>query len=161
MRVSKIGSTRIWMCLIALIGLDVWSLVLPAHASTHKCFGRIATIVGTGDDDVLVGTKGDDVIVGLGGYDVISGRRGRDLICSGSGEGVYYSSPQNSTVKRGSGDRPRVVQLLCHTGCPLPEEARGGRGNDRLDGGAGADRLFGGPGQDHLLGGPGGRLRLR
>ena len=91
------------------------------------CDGRVATIVGTEDDDILVGTEGADVIAGLGGNDVIHGLAGRDVLCGGPGDDVLFG---DAGVDRVFGDD----------------------GNDILHGGSSADNLFGGPGHDVLLG---------
>lgn len=45
-----------------------------------KCYGKVATIVGTERDDKIVGTAGADVIVGRGGMDRIYGGGGNDVI---------------------------------------------------------------------------------
>lgn len=92
------------------------------------CNGRLATIVGTGGDDIITGSPIDDVIVGLGGNDVIDGGGGDDLICGGLGA---------DTLRGGGGD----------------DVLLGGHGRDKLYGQAGSDWLFGGYGNDKLYGG--------
>lgn len=49
------------------------------------CGQRIATIIGTGGNDLLVGTAGPDVIHGLGDQDSIDGGGGNDVMDGGSG----------------------------------------------------------------------------
>ncbi len=72
-----------------------------------SCNGVPATLIGTGNDDIMLGTSGDDVIVGRGGNDLIKGRGGNDLICGGAG---------NDTLEGGVGE----------------DDLRGGQGNDVL-----------------------------
>jgi hypothetical protein len=91
------------------------------------CFGRIPTIVGTPDPDLLFGTPGPDVILALGGDDLIFGGGGRDYICAGTGDDVVY----------GEGGRDFI---------------KGGPGNDLLFGGRGYDTVRGDPGRDICLG---------
>ena len=99
----------------------------PASAAP-TCFGKTATIVGSAGDDRLMGTAGDDVIVSLGGRDVVEAKSGDDSICLGPG-----------------GDENDY----------LYEQAKGGRGRDRLSGGSEDDLLAGGGGRDALHGGIG------
>ena len=104
-----------------------------------SCDDIAATIVGTGEDDVLRGTEGPDVIRALGGDDLVTGRDGADVICAGDG---------NDTVKGGDGpDR-----IFGESGA---DQLVGGDGDDELHGGEGDDTLHGGDGVDVLDGGPG------
>jgi Ca2+-binding RTX toxin-like protein len=92
--------------------------------------GKVPTIVGTPDDDVIYGTKKSDVIVALGGDDTIYGRAYEDLLCAGAGNDVV----------RGGWE---------------PDGIWGGRGDDSLFGGR--DGFSGGfapgPGNDYVRGG--------
>jgi uncharacterized repeat protein (TIGR01451 family) len=90
-----------------------------ASACPARCFGKRATICGSGGRDRLTGTAGRDVMVGLQGNDTIKGLDGNDLICGGSGK---------DTLVGGRG-RDRLD---------------GGGGNDTLDGGRGEDTCKGG-----------------
>ena len=85
-----------------------------ASACPARCFGKRATICGTGGHDRLTGTARKDVIVGLQGNDTIKGLDGNDLICGGSG---------NDTLVGGRG-RDRLD---------------GERGKDTCKGGRGPD----------------------
>lgn len=96
---------------------------------TLRCGGRMATLVGTEDDDVINGSSGRDVIAGLDGDDVIRGLGANDVLCGGRG---------SDRLAGGRGD----------------DRLGGGTGDDRLRGGIGRDRLNGGSGQDLCLGGP-------
>ena len=53
-----------------------------------KCFGKPATIVGDGGNNLtgLDGGPGPDVIVGLGGNDMADGKGGNDRLCAGDGD---------------------------------------------------------------------------
>ena len=97
----------------------------PITATTARCKGVLATIVGTKASDRLNGTPGRDIIVGLGGNDVIDAGAGNDLVCAG---------PGNDIVK-GGGGRDRLY---------------GESGNDLLDGGSGNDLLNAGSGKEDI-----------
>jgi Ca2+-binding RTX toxin-like protein len=130
------------------------------------CNGRVATIVGTEEDDSLVGTNGDDVIAGLGGNDVIHGLAGQDVLCGGSGDDVLFG---DAGADRVFGDAGNDILhggigadslfgglghdvLLGEAGADI---LVGGSGNDSLQGGSDDDRLFGSSGHDTLSGDPG------
>jgi len=98
-----------------------------ADEAPPTCFGRVATIWGSG---LLEGTPGDDVIVGDGAEDTIYGYEGDDIICGLSHADTIYGGPGNDRI-------------------------RGGLGKDVIDGGEGADVVIGGVGRDTLIGGPG------
>jgi Ca2+-binding RTX toxin-like protein len=119
----------------------------PAEAAP-TCFGRRATIVGTGERDVLVGTSRSDVIVGRGGGDVIRGRGGGDFICAGRGGDRIWGGRGPDRISAGRG-RDRV------SGGPGRDLISGGGGADVLDGHRGVDDLRGGPGHDACFQGPG------
>ena len=94
------------------------------------CGGRTATILGTGDGDVINGTGAADVILGFGGADLINAEGGDDRVCAGNGDDEVL----------GANGSDRLY---------------GGRGSDTLSGGNQSDFLKGGPGNDALDGGPG------
>jgi Ca2+-binding RTX toxin-like protein len=89
----------------------------------------MATIDGTGGQDVLTGTHGDDLILGRGGDDFIYGRDGDDVLKGGSGGDVIC-------------DRLDIHKF-------------GPNGNDLMAGGGGNDQLVTLNGDDTLLGGGG------
>lgn len=101
---------------------------LEASATSARCLGKKATIVGTARADVLKGTPRADVIAGLGGNDTVKGLGGKDRICGGDG--------RDTLIGGAGGD------LLL-----------GGEGNDTLLGQDGYDILFGGEGNDTFNGG--------
>jgi Ca2+-binding RTX toxin-like protein len=124
-----------------LLPVGLATLVLPAAGAqaVHRCFGQVATMVGTSGPDSLGGTEGPDVIVGLGGNDFIRGYGGNDRICGGAGN--------DSADFEGGTDAPGL---------------EGSEGNDRILGGPGFDDVNGGPvpdgqsaGHDWLYGGKG------
>ncbi len=97
---------------------------LPPDAEPVTCQGKVATIVGSADNDKLKGTGKADVINGVGGNDRISGLRGNDVVC---GEG-------GNDLINGGGGRDKLD---------------GGDGRDKLIGGPGkGDVCKGGPGKD-------------
>ena len=117
---------------IAVVDTDGSNFTVLAEGSSPSwgpmpatCRGRLATIVGTEDDDTLSGTSGGDVIVGLGGNDHITGRGGDDSLCGGAG---------NDDIWGGDGF----------------DRLSGNAGNDMLNGGLGRDRCAGGPGTNQL-----------
>lgn len=117
-------------------------------ASSLKCAGKRATIVGTNGREKLKGTRRADVIVGLGGNDKISGGGGNDLICGGNG---------NDSMSGGSGKDKVYGQAGKDSlsGGAGNDTLSGGAGNDKVSGGSGKDKLSGGAGRDRLLGGSG------
>jgi Ca2+-binding RTX toxin-like protein len=152
-----------------VVTLTVTSILLgtvfassPAVAA-KRCFGRMATIVGTNQDPGapvdLHGTPGDDVIVGLKGWDLIDGLGGDDLICSGGGDDYVKAGKGNDKVKGAGGldslHGDRGNDVLFGGKGPV-DSILGGAGNDQLFGGLGSeDSLIGGPGDDAMDGGPG------
>lgn len=129
-----------------VLALVTGSPFLPAGAavaqrdfddSRPKCYGKVATIVGTERDDDIVGTAKADVIVGRGGRDIINGGRGNDIICGGLGP-----------TRTENGDA--VIQLLY--GGPGKDVIVGGPGDEVVGGDDGADLLFGRGGNDYLYG---------
>lgn len=97
-------------------------MVGVAARPAPKCFGRTATIVGTGKSETLRGTRGRDVIVGKGGNDRLVGKRGNDLMCGGRGSDFLIGDVGNDRMSAGAGSE---------------EALWGGPGNDFLDGGPG------------------------
>lgn len=71
----------------------------PADAEANPC--SVATIVGTGGDDVLEGTDGADVIDGGGGDDRILGLGGDDVLCGGEGQDDLLGGPGADTLHGG------------------------------------------------------------
>ena len=80
---------RVIMLVVLLV---LVSLPVPGHAGTPvpRCFGKVATLVGSGD---LAGTAANDVIVGSSGVDTIDGRGGNDLICVLGGDDTVQGGP--------------------------------------------------------------------
>ena len=101
-------------------------LAAVADAGVPTCFGRSATIVGTGEDDEIEGTSGNDVIYGGQGADELVGLGGNDLACGGPGTDFIAGGKGND--KLGGGSEDDVL----------------------LDGGGGSDVLIGGRGNDDL-----------
>ena len=87
-----------------VLALVTGSPFLPAGAavaqrdfddSRPKCYGKVATIVGTERDDDIVGTAKADVIVGRGGRDIINGGRGNDVLTGGDGNDTFVFSARS------------------------------------------------------------------
>ncbi|HEX2026306.1 MAG TPA: calcium-binding protein [Actinomycetota bacterium] len=127
--------------LAALIGAVA---VQGPAAAAPRCFGKRATIVGTGGNDKINGRPGRDVIVGLGGHDRINGRAGDDLICGGGGRDFIRGKSGDDQL---SGGAKRDVVF-------------GQQGLDRVAGGGGSDFLTGNPGNDRIRAGAGGDFVL-
>ena len=68
-----------------------------------RCFGELATIVGSEKADKLEGSKFPDVVAGLAGDDVIKGRRGNDLICAGRGNDKVIDTRGKNRIDCGPG----------------------------------------------------------
>ena len=117
---------------------------LSIATKAPRCFGKPATIIGSGKRDVLKGTGRRDVIVARGGNDKILARGGNDLICAGAGKDL---------VKAGAGN-DRVL------GQGGPDRIFGQGGRDFLFGNAGRDFINGGSARDKCRGGGKDRERL-
>src|SRR5919106_1733176 len=79
-------------------------VVAPPASAAPRCFGKKATIEGTGKRDRIKGTPGRDVIVARGGRDFILGRAGNDLICAGGGNDTIRGKKGNDRIDGGAGD---------------------------------------------------------
>lgn len=115
-------SLRRVVCAGAVVALVVGGVASAGAKRAPRCFGRAATIVGSGKSETLRGTKGRDVIVAKGGDDRLVGRGGNDLMCGGRG----------SDFAVGGGGADRIA-----TGAGSEEALWGGGGNDFMDGGPG------------------------
>lgn len=122
--------------------------VFAAPVGTPTCDDMPATILGSGDDELLNGTEGSDVIVGRGGIDWIDGRGGNDRLCGGPGADILYGGTGDDRLFGGGG----ADQL---DGAKDNDFLNGEGNNDVLDGGTGYDRLKGGSGKDTCDGGTG------
>lgn len=150
----------------ALAGAVLGAVFIAAAPASNepveepRCHGRLATIVGTEEDDVLQGTPGRDVIWGGGGDDVIAGSLGNDLLCGGPGADLIHGGRGNDIADGGPGDDDRVIGDLGDDkliGGPGDEdEVAGSLGIDTLSGGPGNfDIVHGDYGYDRMDGGPG------
>jgi Ca2+-binding RTX toxin-like protein len=92
----------------------------------------VATIIGTGANDVLAGTSDPDHIEGGAGNDRINGGAGDDVILGGTGSDILTGDAGNDTIFGEDGN----------------DGIFGGGGNDVIVGGAGDDILFGDGGND-------------
>lgn len=133
--------------LAALAAASALALALLGGAVAQEggagpmCRGAVATIVGTGGDDVLIGTDEKDVIVAGDGDDTVLGGRGSDTICGGDGADLIQGGRGNDEIDAGPGDRDRAI---------------GGLGDDHMTGGPGEfDEVAGYLGIDTISGGPG------
>ncbi|MEV5383088.1 calcium-binding protein [Streptomyces sp. NPDC052721] len=149
-------TVRLSACLIAASLLALGMAGETSGQARATCFGRPATITGSG---TINGTSGRDVIVGSAGADTIDGRGGNDLICALGGNDTIQGGRGDDEIDGGSGNDFMIGDVYATTG-----DAKGG-GNDRLFGRDGDDSLGGdsfadagnaeGGGRDHLDGGPG------
>ncbi|HET7389026.1 MAG TPA: calcium-binding protein [Nocardioidaceae bacterium] len=101
-----------------------------ASASTPKCHGRSATIVGTSGSDKLVGTSGPDVIVGRGGNDTLRGHGGRDVICGNAGTDRILGGPGPDRLY---GGKDGTKYFIDETTRYLGDTVYPGRGDDYVD----------------------------
>lgn len=138
----SVRQRRLTQVPVALLVAGLVWLGLPTTASsavTVRCFGRIATKVGTNGPNVLRGTPHVDVLVGLRGNDRFLGFGSRDYICGGAGVDLVHAGRGSDRVKGGVG-----ADLLI-----------GDAGNDSLIGDRGHDVLLGSLGNDAFWGGIG------
>lgn len=118
-----------------------------AHAaSTPRCQGQPATVVGTAGRDTLTGTNGRDVIWAGGGIDRISARHGDDLVCAGPGHDYVHAGNGADRIFGQGGDD----ELDSSTG--HDDVVDGGTGDDTLIGFSPGALLRGGSGDDELTG---------
>ena len=101
------------------------ALVAPASAARPRCFGKLATKVGSAGNDTINGTRRADVIVSKTGDDVINGKGGNDLICAGDQNDLIFGSGGSDKIDAGTGD----------------DETFPGLGNDSIHNGDGFDTL--------------------
>ncbi|MFC4785789.1 calcium-binding protein [Nocardioides sp. MAHUQ-72] len=162
------GSNRMMLAALVNVGLTVTlAAVLGAapgeaapSATAPRCFGKPATIVGTG---YLTGTPGPDVIVARGGAEVHA-HGGDDRVC---GAILVYGGAGDDRIRFGGrgGDYPELsgqggddlvvltVDRVGHLGGGGGDDTLRSRGAEQfLDGGPGADVLVAGPGSDSLFG---------
>jgi Ca2+-binding RTX toxin-like protein len=176
-RLKHIQHSR--LVVIAVLLLTGLLVGIPAaSAKTYYCFGKPATIVGTGRANTIYGTTGDDIIYAGGGADIVLGEpldandepigAGNDLICGGPGsdsvltglngddringgdgdDNVGGSSEFGSDVLQGNAGNDFVRDAYYDSGHNI---FRGGAGNDTLVGGDhSSSTMYGGDGNDKL-----------
>lgn len=74
-----------------------------AEGPPRKCLGRVVTIIGSPEDDVLIGTAMRDVIWGNRGRDSIFGLSGDDHLCGGVGRDNIEGGPDFDEAQGGKG----------------------------------------------------------
>lgn len=113
-------------------GGAVWAMSSSSsqRVAGPQCFGQVATVVGTGDDDTLVGTPGPDVIVGLGGNDAIDGGAGDDVLCGGAGTDELAGGEGDDKVY---GQRDGLAPPFEGETSVVGDTVSGGPGDDLLD----------------------------
>lgn len=155
-------------------------LMSTASGPAHLCHGKVATLVGTPEDDSFVRPRAS-VIVTLGGDDKVYEPRKKDVVvCGDSGRDELDAGDEGGGLYDGGSGRDVVGSLtdvdfqtgerLTLFGGPGKDELYGGFGkdtikggdgrdlvygnwnDDRIKGGRGGDRLFGSPGDDRLFG---------
>ncbi len=149
-----------------LVGIEATVAGDAALTGEPRCFGSVATIVGTEGDDDIRGTSGNDVILSLGGNDVISGKAGDDLICGGDGDDRIVGHKHDDKIA-GEGGNDKIDGYYGDDyisagpgddfvqGCDGVDVIDGGPGNDTLRGERGPDLIMGGTGNDNIKGAAG------
>jgi Ca2+-binding RTX toxin-like protein len=152
--------------IVVVIGV----VAVPASAAVPRCFGKVATIVGTSRDDGLKGTQGRDVIHGRGGDDLIKALGGNDLICGGRGSDLLIGRDGRDRLDGGGGDdglQPGAGKDVVRGGggrlddvrypdatrsitASLADDQVTGTGTDTLDGGV--ELIVGSPFDDEIEG---------
>jgi Ca2+-binding RTX toxin-like protein len=175
---TRVGGTKVITNVLATMAAG--SLLMASLApvvqagQVPRCNGKVATIVGTSDDDALIGTPEADVIVGLAGHDTISSLGGNDTVCGGGGNDIIKGGAGADFLYAGRGFDDNIDEVSGQRGNDIifgatgpdrlfggrgRDEVRGGDGSDLIKGGRGEDRLFGVGGEDRLIGGKGRRDR--
>ena len=67
------------------------------------CFGRSATLLGTGASDIIVGSTEIDVIAGVLGNDEIKGGNAADILCGGGGKDSLVGGKGRDSFNGGPG----------------------------------------------------------
>ncbi len=149
----------------ALFAASLLPLEARAQSAAPTCFGRTATIVGSGLS-VVHGTRGVDVMVLSGGAEA-EAEGGDDFICGaarafgGAGDDhIEYAGPGRALDLWGGLGNDHIILNSPDSagdiiGGPGNDFLSGGPRGQRLDGEAGRDVLIGGDGNDLLLGGAG------
>jgi hypothetical protein len=122
-----------------LAALLTSAIAAPVSAAKPRCAGKVATIVGTNQGEVIRGTRRADVIAARKGNDRIYGGGGNDIICGGPGHDLILGGPGIDRLYGALG-RDRLY------GGKGPDRLFGGAANDKLDGGIGRDACFQGLG---------------
>ncbi len=140
----------------AILFASVLAISGHAGAQTVLCDGRVATIVGTPDDDSIIGTSGDDVIFAMQGDDWIDSLGGDDVICAGQGNDNVAGGEGFDIIFGAQGDDTLFAADRGVNGSGR-EDVRGarmfgGKGSDIMHGSDRWDRMQGGPGDDVLYG---------
>ena len=139
---------------MTLIGAALVFLGAAPEGAPPRCGGLEATIVGTGEGDVLAGTPRRDVIWAGDGDDVIEALDGHDVICAGAGDDAISGGDGVDRIWGGAGEDAISggVGSDILRGGPGSDVIYSERGNDDIQGGPGDDRLFGGHGDDQIFG---------
>ena len=120
-----------------LLAAGLLAVAAPAaQAAIPECFGKKATIVGTGQDDTLKGTSRDDVIVAKGGSDLVFGNGGNDLLCGSAGQDYIRGDGGKDKLNGGKG-QDKVYYTSASRGVTInlaSSRASGGSGTDVLKG---------------------------
>jgi len=89
---------KYFILVFVLSAVVLGGIMSMSYGEEYTCFGKVATIVGTNNDDTIRGTNGDDVIVSLGGNDRIYAFEGDDIICPGPGRNTVIGHGGNDTI---------------------------------------------------------------
>jgi Ca2+-binding RTX toxin-like protein len=87
--------------LLVVLGVCAWTPTAVSAGARATCFGRQATITGTG---LISGTPGNDVIVGSAATDLIDAGAGNDLVCTLDGDDVVFGGLGNDQIDAGASD---------------------------------------------------------
>jgi Ca2+-binding RTX toxin-like protein len=95
------------------------------EAAPLRCAGKVATVVGSANDDTIDVSKRRraQVIVAKGGNDLVYGTSRNDRICGGPGDDTLYEMDGSDIIKGGTGWDE------------IPDGARrvvAGKGNDKI-----------------------------
>ena len=163
-----VRTSRAWLQVATAIALLLQAVSLSVAASAvPRCFGKVATIVGSKRNDRLEGTPRADVMVAGDGHDVIRGLKGNDRICGGRGSDRMEAGPGDDRIHGGPEPRPSEGDLLIYATASSGVEVdlvRGtavGEGTDRVVAvedvrGSGHDDVLLGDGVRNFLRGGGG-----
>ncbi|EXB49421.1 hemolysin-type calcium-binding repeat family protein [Acinetobacter baumannii 146457] len=110
-------------------------------------------LYGEGDNDQLLGGSGDDQLYGGTGNDYLNGSLDNDYLDGGIGNDILVGGKGRLNADGGDDNDIIYADKTNTSNLALPDELKGGKGNDIIYGYDGENKIEGGDGNDLLYGG--------